>query len=82
MPSTKLHAQVPTASGLTALAYYSCCASIVGLGLRRDLVSPEALLPAQEIRRDSLGALRGPQGERVNSGLPSGNPVRGEALEP
>src|SRR5215475_2196754 len=33
VPSTKLHAQVPTASGLTAFAHDSCCASIVGLGL-------------------------------------------------
>src|SRR5215831_5033141 len=31
VPSTKLHIQVPTASGLTAFAHYSCCASIVGL---------------------------------------------------
>src|SRR5215813_4136568 len=34
VPSIKLHAQVPTASGLTAFAHYSCCASIVGLELR------------------------------------------------
>src|SRR5215510_11415500 len=33
VPSTKLHAQVPTASGLTAFAHYSCCVSIVGLGM-------------------------------------------------
>src|SRR5215831_14182718 len=31
VPSTKLHIQVPTASGLSAFAHYSCCASIVGL---------------------------------------------------
>ena len=40
VPSTKLHAQVPTASGLTAFAYYSCYTSIVGLGL--TLTNPEA----------------------------------------
>ena len=33
VPSSTLHAQVPTASGLTALAYCSRCASFVGLGL-------------------------------------------------
>src|SRR5215831_7884777 len=33
VPSTKLHAQVPTASGLTAFAHYSYRASIVGLEL-------------------------------------------------
>src|SRR5215813_8466096 len=37
VPSTKLHAQVPTASGLTAFAHYSCCASIVGLGLTIEI---------------------------------------------
>src|SRR5262249_52544963 len=38
IPATRafhqLHAQVPTASGLTAFAHYSCRTSIVGLGLR------------------------------------------------
>jgi hypothetical protein len=33
MPASNLHAQVPTASGLTALAHYSLCVSFVGLGL-------------------------------------------------
>jgi hypothetical protein len=33
VPSSTLHAQVLTASGLTALAYCSRCASFVGLGL-------------------------------------------------
>ena len=33
VPSSTLHAQVPTASGLTALAYCSRCVSFVGLGL-------------------------------------------------
>ena len=33
MPSSILHAQVPTASGLTALAHCSRYASFVGLGL-------------------------------------------------
>src|SRR5215510_8989633 len=37
VPSTKLHAQVPTASGLTAFAHYSCCASIVGLELTIEI---------------------------------------------
>src|ERR1044072_7448227 len=33
MPASNLHAQVPTASGLTALAHCSLCVSFVGLGL-------------------------------------------------
>ena len=33
VPSSTLHAQVPTASGLTALAHCSRYASFVGLGL-------------------------------------------------
>ena len=33
MPSSTLHAQVPTASGLTALAHCLRYASFVGLGL-------------------------------------------------
>ena len=32
-PSSNLQAQVPTARGLTALAYCSCCITFVGLGL-------------------------------------------------
>jgi hypothetical protein len=33
VPSSILHAQVPTASGLTVAAYCSRCASFLGLGL-------------------------------------------------
>jgi hypothetical protein len=33
VPSSTLHAQVPTACGLTALAYCPRCTSFVGLGL-------------------------------------------------
>jgi hypothetical protein len=33
MPASNLHAQVPTASGLTVLAHCSLCVSFVGLGI-------------------------------------------------
>jgi hypothetical protein len=40
MPATNLHAQVPTASGLTALAHCSLCVSFVGLGLKAAIADP------------------------------------------
>jgi hypothetical protein len=40
-PSSNLHPQVPTACGLTALAYCSCCSSFVGLRLSILLIYVE-----------------------------------------
>src|SRR5262245_11912755 len=57
VPSTKLHAQVPTASGLTAFAHYSCCASIVGLELivnLRGLETCDLLLRQQFLQLFAL----------------------------
>jgi hypothetical protein len=52
MPASNLHAQVPTASGLTALAHCSLCVSFVGLGFIMAFNSAKALPYLASARKD------------------------------
>ena len=54
MPASNLHAQVPTASGLTALAHRSLWVSFVGLGLVATHV-------ARRVLRASDGEVNAPE---------------------